>query len=285
LERAAKLAKERGLRTVAMFFDPHPTKVLAKPRAAPVLTTIERRRTLLLAMGADDVFVQPFDLELAGTSPEGFVNGVLAGKLNARGVIVGPDFRFGKGRAGDVESLRTLGSAHDMEVAVVEPVLVDGERVSSTAVRAHLAEGDVVGAARLLGRVHDVAGTVVRGDQRGRTIGFPTANLECEDVMLPADGVYAVVARRTTAPTEPRLAGVANLGIRPTFAAGRSVEVHLFDFDDNLYDAELRIGFVARVRGERKFDGIDALKAQIRRDAEDARAAIAASAEELLRWV
>jgi riboflavin kinase/FMN adenylyltransferase len=175
-----------------------------------------------------------------------------------------------------------------MDVTVVAPVTLEGERVSSTTVRAHLAKGDVHGAARLLGRAHDVRGTVVRGDQRGRTIGFPTANLACEDVVLPQDGVYAVVARRLDgsgrALGEP-IAGVANLGVRPTFAAGRSVEAHLFDFDADLYGEDLRVAFVARVRGERRFDGIEALRAQIANDARDARAAIAASDRELLRWL
>jgi riboflavin kinase/FMN adenylyltransferase len=288
LDAAGARAANGPLRTVAMFFDPHPTRVLAPERAAPLLTSVERRKELLLALGADDVVVQPFDRGLASMSPEDFVRAVLVEALGARAVVVGPDFRFGKGRAGDVEALRTIGLGHDMDVTVVAPVTLEGERVSSTTVRAHLAKGDVHGAARLLGRAHDVRGTVVRGDQRGRTIGFPTANLACEDVVLPQDGVYAVVARRLDgsgrALGEP-IAGVANLGVRPTFAAGRSVEAHLFDFDADLYGEDLRVAFVARVRGERRFDGIEALRAQIANDARDARAAIAASDRELLRWL
>jgi riboflavin kinase/FMN adenylyltransferase len=155
--------------------------------------------------------------------------------------------------------------------------------VSSTRIRALLAAGDVGMATKLLGRVPDVGGRVVEGDRRGRTIGFPTANLDCETVVMPEDGVYAVVAKLDG--EDDVLRGVANLGVRPTFAAGRSVEVHLFDFDREVYDRRLRVGFVERIREERKFDGLDALVAQIGKDAEDARRMIAAAAEGGWRWL
>ncbi len=286
LVRAARArAEERGLRAVAMFFDPHPSRVLAPDRAPPRLTTVERRRELLVGAGADEAVAWPFDLAFASLAPEAFVRDVLVDRLGARGVVVGPDFRFGQGRTGDLALLRALGGAHAFEVTVVEPVTVGGERVSSTAIRERLTAGDAEGAAALLGRVHDVDGTVVEGDRRGRAIGFPTANLDCDPVMLPADGVYAVVARRLDVSHAPRLAGVANLGIRPTFDAGRSVEVHLFDFDEDVYRARMRVGFVTRIRREERFEGLDALKAQIARDAARAREALSATDEELLRWV
>jgi riboflavin kinase / FMN adenylyltransferase len=157
--------------------------------------------------------------------------------------------------------------------------------VSSSRVRDLLQQGDVAGAATLLLRVHEVEGDVVRGDGRGRTIGFPTANLQCDPVLLPAEGVYAVVARDLTAPGAPLLRGVANLGRRPTFAAGPAVEVHLFDFDDTLYGHRLRVGFVDRVRGEKRFEGVQALTAQIGRDVETARVALARIDAERLAWV
>ena len=264
-----------GPAVTALTFDPHPAQVLAPDRAPPLLTTLERRRVLLKAFGADAVETLRFDRALAEESPETFVTTVLVERLGARGVVVGPDFRFGKGRGGDVETLRALGRVHGFEVREVDPVRIDGAVVSSTRVRAALALGDVEGAARLLGRVHDVGGEVIHGDHRGRTIGFPTANLRCEPVLLPSDGVYAVVAREAS--TGALLRGVANLGVRPTMDAGRSVEAHFFDFAGDLYAQSLRLGFVARLRGERKFDGLDALKAQIARDAADARASLDAA--------
>lgn len=285
VREARSQADARGLRAVALFFDPHPSRVLAPDRAPPLLTTVDRRVELLRRAGADEAVAWPFDRAFAALAPEVFVRDVLVGRLAARSVVVGPDFRFGRERSGDLPMLRALGEAHAFGVTVVDPVVLDGERVSSTWVRERLAAGDVEGAARLLGRVHDVDGTVVEGDRRGRTIGFPTANLRCDPVVLPADGVYAVVARRVDVPDGRRLGGVANLGVRPTFEAGRSVEVHLFDFDEEVYGARMRVGFVERIRPEQRFDGLEALKAQIARDAEAARRAVADVDEERVRWV
>ena len=282
---ARERADARGLRAVAMFFDPHPSRVLAPERAAPLLTTAARRAELLRAAGADDAIAWPFDERFAALEPEAFVREVLEGELGARGVVVGPDFRFGRGRGGDLAMLRSLGEESGLEVTVVEPVLLDGERVSSTGVRERLAAGDVGGAARLLGRVHDVDGLVVEGDRRGRTIGFPTANLACDDVMLPADGVYAIVARRLDVAGAPRLSGVMNIGVRPTVAAGRAVEAHLFDFAEDVYGARMRVGLVQRIRAEQKLPGLEALKAQIARDVDAARGVLETVPEEMLRWL
>jgi riboflavin kinase/FMN adenylyltransferase len=274
LDAARVLAGDR-LAVTALTFDPHPAQVLAPDRAPPLLTTLERRTVLLKAFGADAVEILRFDRALAEASPETFVTSVLVERLGARGVVVGPDFRFGKGRAGDVETLRALGLAHGFEVRAVAPVEIEGAVVSSTRVRAALTDGEVELAARLLGRVHDVGGEVIHGDHRGRTIGFPTANLRCEPVLLPSDGVYAVVAREPS--TGDVLRGVANLGVRPTVGAGRSVEAHLFDFDGDLYGRTIRVAFVARLRGEQRFDGLESLKAQIEKDAADARARLDAA--------
>lgn len=277
------MADRDGLEVVAMTFDPHPARVLAPERAPALLTTIDRRRELLLGQGADRVEVVSFDRTFASLSAEMFVQSRLVEGLSARGVVVGPDFRFGRGRGGDIETLRELGRKHGYEVVVVDPVRLDDEVVSSTRVRAVLGEGDVRMAAKLLGRVHDVAGTVVRGDGRGRSIGVPTANLDCEPVLLPKDGVYAVVARIIG--EEALLKGVANVGVRPTFAAGRSVEVHFLDLDRDLYGARIRVGFVERLREEQRFDGIEALRAQIARDVETARGVLAGEPEDSWRWI
>ena len=273
-----------GTTTVALFFNPHPA-VIVDPAAAPTpLTTLRRRQDLLRRAGADRVEALPFDQALANVSAERFATDVLARDLSARHVVVGPDFRFGRRAEGDVGVLRSVGAACGFTVHVVDPVTVAGERVSSTRIRSLLRDGEASDAAALLARYHDVDGEVVLGDQRGRTLGFPTANLQCEPVLLPADGVYAVAA---VTRDEPRVVrgGVANLGVRPTMNAGRSVEVHLFDFDGDLYGTMLRVAFVERVRSERRFTDLDALKAQIGRDTATARSYIERARKEWLAWL
>lgn len=283
LDAARAMATRDGSAVVALTFDPHPAAVLAPERAPALLTTIDRRRELLLAFGADRVEVVRFDRAFASLSPEAFVRSVLVESLDTHGVVVGPDFHFGKARAGDTDALRELGREHGFEVQTVGPVTLEGAVVSSTRVRQAVRAGDVRGAARLLGRLHDVDGRVVRGDGRGRSIGVPTANLDCDPVLLPEDGVYAVAARMLGEPDV--LLGVANLGVRPTFAAGRSVEVHLLDVDRDLYDARMRVAFVERLRGEQKFDGVEALKAQIARDAAEARKLLTTEPRTLWQWI
>ncbi|RLB57361.1 MAG: hypothetical protein DRJ42_00690 [Deltaproteobacteria bacterium] len=294
--RAREHNEEAGLAMVAMFFDPHPSAVLAPEHAPGSLTTATRRTELLLALGADRVHRQHFDRAFASQTPEEFVEQVLVQELGAKSVVIGPDFRFGKNRAGDGEMLAALGSRFGFDVRSVAPLEIDGARVSSTRIRSCLNAGDVGLATTLLGRVPDVAGRVVHGDHRGRTIGFPTANLDCEAVTIPADGVYAIVAKRIgkgspadsrsdSTDTGPLLRGVANLGVRPTFAAGRSVEVHLFDFEGDLYDQTLRVGFVGRLRGEQKFDGLEALVAQIGHDADAARELLGNQDREQWQWL
>lgn len=281
LDQARRVATPLGVSVTALSFHPHPAQVLAPERAPPILTTIERRRQLLLQRGADAVEVLTFDRALSGEAPESFVDRVLVKQLGARALVIGADFRFGKGAKGDVALLREMGPSRGFTVHVLEAVDVDGARVSSSRVRAALKDGDVALATRLLDRVHDVSGEVVLGHQRGRTIGVPTANLDVRAVLLPADGVYAVVARVG----ERIVWGVANLGVRPTVDAGRSTEVHLLDFDGDLYGQDLRVGFVARLRGETKFDGLDALKAQINKDIADAKRALSDADQETWGWI
>ena len=285
--RTRSAADGGPLRVVAMTFDPHPVQFVAPDRAPELLTTLERRVELLQGLGATDVVVRRFDAAFAALSPEQFAQRVLACELGARAVVVGADFRFGTGRAGDVNVLRRLGERHGFEVVEVPKVLVDDAPVSSSRVRTSLAQGNVELAARMLGRIHDTTRYVVRGDRRGRTIGIPTANLELAGTLTPAQGVYAVVARVLGEPATASgvHVGVANLGTRPTVAAGRSFEVHLLDFDRDIYDRQLRVGFVRRLRDEQRFPDLAALRAQIARDIAAARRAVEGCEPELLTWI
>lgn len=291
----AEAAGQGKLRVVALTFDPHPLHFIAPDRAPPLLTDVATRIELLRAAGADEVVVQPFDRAFSLLSPSDFVQQILVNKLRARALVVGSDFRFGAQRAGDVSALSTLGAPHGIAITTVPPVTQEGELVSSSHVRASLVRGEVERAARMLTRVHHLDRRVVAGHQRGRTIGFPTANLELEGLLAPADGVYAVSVRVLDAGTDAdasapdlsqqRLLGVANLGVRPTVTGGRSMEVHLLDFSGDLYGRTLRIGFVARLRGELKFPDLPALRAQIARDVEAGRAALQACDPRLLAWI
>jgi riboflavin kinase/FMN adenylyltransferase len=276
----AVAARHAGARVVALSFDPHPLALLAPERAPEPLTTIARRIELLCAAGADDVAVARFDARYAQLEPEAFVEEELVRRLGACAVMVGPDYRFGRGRAGDTALLRALGAVHGFGVEVLDVVgSREIARVSSTTVREALRAGDVPRASDLLGRPHELEGIVVKGHQRGRTIGFPTANLEGVCVMLPPDGVYAVAARvledGAVAESSACVGGMMNVGTRPTFAAGRSIEVHLFDVAADLYGKTVRVGLLARLRDEQRFAGVEALVAQLEKDRTAARAAIA----------
>jgi riboflavin kinase / FMN adenylyltransferase len=290
---AAQAAGRGPMRVVALTFDPHPLHFMASHRAPPLLTDVPRRIELLRDAGADEVVVQTFDRAFSLLSPADFVEQILRQKLHAGAMVVGTDFRFGAQRAGDVAMLEELGAPHGMSITTVPPVTLAGELVSSSHVRAALLRGDVDTASRMLTRVHDLARRVVVGHQRGRTIGFPTANLELEGLLAPADGVYAVSVRVLDGDPEAiepgstgeRLLGVANLGVRPTMNGGRSMEVHVLDFSGDLYGRMLRIGFVARLRGEIKFPDLAALRAQIGRDVEAARVALKACDTRLLAWI
>jgi len=274
-----------SLRVVAMTFDPHPMQFVAPERAPGLLTEPARRAELLRAFGADEVVFKRFDASFAALTPDQFVEQALVQELGARAVVVGEDFRFGAGRAGDVPALHRFGKALGFRVVDVPKLVLDGEAISSSRIREALINGNVELAARMLGRAHDVTRRVVQGHQRGRTIGIPTANLELSGTLLPADGVYAVVARVMDDDDATPHLGVANLGTRPTVAAGRSVEVHLLDFARDIYGRELRVGFVARIRAEQRFTGLPELKVQIESDIAAARAAIAQAEPGLLTWI
>jgi len=272
--RLAARAAASGLRSVLVTFDPHPLEIV-NPAAAPQLLTLPDERTELLAsMGIDYVAIVPFTRNLQRYEPDAFVDVVLSRGLRMRELLIGYDHGFGRGREGDVEMLQTLGDARGFHVEVVAPVsLGDGRPVSSTAVRRAVAGGDLATAARALGRPYSVSGRVVRGDQRGRSLGFPTINLGVPSArkLLPPDGVYAVKAHTPTGV----FGGMMNLGGRPTFGDTRtSLEAHLFDAAGDWYDARVRIDFITRIRDTMRFSGPDALREQLRRDEESARRAL-----------
>jgi riboflavin kinase/FMN adenylyltransferase len=274
ITRARQLAAANDALTVVLTFDPHPSALLAPARAPQMLTSIERRIELLAEAGVDAVVVEPFTRELAGVAPNAFVDDVVIFALRARAIIVGYDFSYGQGRTGTVDALRAHGVHAGIEVAVVPPVAIDGEIAASTKVRSHLRAGDLGRAERMLGRPWDIDGVVVHGAERGRAIGVPTANIDPEVELAIAPGIYAVTLSVEGGPAMP---AVASLGTNPTFVeAGRLVlEVHVLDWDGEIYDRRVRTTFVARLRDELKFDSVAALVAQIQRDIASARAALA----------
>ena len=270
LTRARDLAEANDAVTVALTFDPHPSSVVGKCVAPPMLASLERRLELLEAAGADAVVIEPFTPELAGKAPHAFVDDVVLFALHARAIVVGYDFTYGHGRAGTTDALRAHGARAGIEVAVVPAVEVEGEVASSTRIRAYLREGDVKAAARLLGRHWDIDGKVVHGAKRGRAIGIPTANIAPTSDLVIAPGIYAVTLATRGGKSMP---AVASLGRNPTFVeqGGLVLEVHVLDFDGDLYDQHVRTTFVSRIRDELKFDSVDALVAQIHSDIDIAR--------------
>jgi len=269
-------AKAHGLLPLVLTFDPHPTEVLGGSTRPP-LTVLERKVELIERLGPElGVVVEPFTLELSKLSPAEFARDFIGALLNAKIVIVGENFRFGHSRSGDLDSLSELGRELGF-VARASALSGDAEGpYSSTRARAALAAGELDAVARVLGRPHSLSGRVVTGAQRGRTIGVPTANLGEVREALPPYGVYAVLVDLVEDGVARALAtGVANIGLRPTVSAGFSVEVHLFDFDGDLYDKTLRVHLVSRLREERKFSGLPELKAQIEKDSAKARHALA----------
>lgn len=271
-------ANALGLVPVALTFDPHPSEVLGRGKL-PVLTRLERKLELMgRACPGLTVVVEPFTRDLAALEAPVFAEKLLAGALGARLVLVGEEFRFGRGRSGDLAMLRELGATLGFE-ARAEALRGDVEGAfSSSRVRAALAAGRLEEVERQLGRPHAISGVVVPGAGRGRTIGVPTANLGEVREALPPYGVYACLVDRV-APDGARALGRAavNIGERPTLAAGFSIEAHLLDLSADLYGAELRLHFVARLREERRFPGIEELTAQIARDLAAARAALASA--------
>jgi riboflavin kinase/FMN adenylyltransferase len=272
VRRAREIADERGLQVVAVTFDPHPMAVLRPEHAPTTLTTLEVRAGLLGEAGADAVLAVPFDRSVASWSPEEFIQRVLIDSLHAAAVVVGANFRFGNRASGDVATLREAGERLGFEA---EGIPLDGgpQVWSSTYVRMSLAAGDVAGAAEALGRPYSVRGVVVRGDQRGRELGFPTANVPTpETTAVPPDGVYAGWLRRLdTGETYP---AAISVGTNPTFhgVRARRVESYVLDRTDlELYGVEVEVRFVDRLRGMVAFDSVEALIEQMKDDVDRAR--------------
>jgi riboflavin kinase/FMN adenylyltransferase len=288
---AAKVsARGLGGPPSALTFEPHPARVLAPHYAPPLISSPARKRELLAAAGVEDLVIQPFDRAFAATEPERFLD--LLAATFASEVVVGADFTYGRERGGTVDTLRAGLAQRGRRLHVVSPIAVNGLVVSSTKIREFTLEGRVEAAAQLLGRPFDLEGDVVRGAGRGRKLGWPTANIRTAAELLPGVGVYAVRARLVEPPPAsptptyvppilgPPLRGAANLGLNPTFrddahAGSRRepllLEVHLLDFDQDLYGRTLRVEFVHRLRDERRFPNVEALKEQIGRDVAAAR--------------
>jgi riboflavin kinase / FMN adenylyltransferase len=272
ISTSARHAKEAGGTPIVVTFDPHPVKVL-RPNHAPHLITATRHKIALIRdLGVGHLLVLHFDRTFAATSPEEFVAQLVANSRPLREICVGHEWSFGKGRAGNLALLKQLGLTHNFNVVGVEAVTVNGEVVSSTAIRKAVAEGNLIKATQMLGREYTILGTVIAGEKLGRKLGFPTANLSAHSEQFPPNGVYVVEARR--AGTLHR--GVANLGYRPTVSGEkpeRLLELHLFDLDRDIYGEELEVRFLHYLRPEQKFENVEALKTQIARDVEQAREA------------
>jgi riboflavin kinase/FMN adenylyltransferase len=271
---ARDAAARLGVPLAVVSFDPHPRRWF-QPDAAPFrLMTPDQMARALEPLGVDRLYLLPFDGEMAAMTDEQFARDVLGDGLGIQHAAVGFDFTFGKGRTGSPAALRRYGEAAGFTVSVAERLDdADGLKLSSSAVREALKAGDMARAAAILGRPFAIAGEVIHGDKRGRTIGVPTANISLGGYMRPAYGIYAT---RTRLPDGRVIDGVANLGVRPMYPTDDPLlEVWLFDFNEELYGETVETELVAFLRGEMKFDGLDALKVQIEQDARDARAALA----------
>jgi riboflavin kinase/FMN adenylyltransferase len=276
LETAVELAREAGGQSGLVTFDPHPVEVLAPEKAPARLATLERRLEIVETLGLDLVLVVPFDAETAAMEAADFVQQVLLDTLDMAHISVGPDCRFGHARAGDRALLEAIGRRADFQVAAVQPVIHGSERISSSRIRSAIAAGDVAEAHAMLGRPHRLSGAVIRGDGRGRTLGFPTANLvPPRGLLLPKTGVYhgAVLVHGA------RHGAVINVGVKPTFGPDSPirVEAHMLDHSEDLYGQEITVLFHNHIRSEQPFPNVEALVDQVKRDIDAARALEATS--------
>jgi len=271
--RAVQRAFHERRPAIVATFDPHPVRYF-KPDVPPFrLTSLDQREALFAHAGADAMLVFEFGEELRSTTPQEFVTRLLAERIGAAGVVTGDDFTFGKMRAGNIELLRTLGAQYGVAAETVAPVLLDGTRISSGRIREALIAGDTGLATRLMSRDFAVEGVVQGGDKRGRELGYPTANLVLGDYQRPRYGIYAV---RVTLEDGCEHPGVASLGTRPTFDPPQELlEAHLLDFDGDLYGQKIEVALHAFIREERKFESVDALMAEMKRDEAEARKLLA----------
>ena len=272
LREVQEAAVATGHTSALVTFDPHPSRLLTPDNAPPLLTTVRQKLELIERASIDVAVLIPFDRPFAALSPERFGRDVLVGALHARRLFVGPNFFFGRDRRGDVEFLRRFAATGGPEVTVIPPRIDDGEAISSSRIRAALAAGDLDAVHRMLGRPYRVDGKVVTGQHKGKLLGIPTANLALENEMVPPDGVYVTEFEISGR----RFGSVTNIGQRPTFpAAGHAVETHILDFDEQIYGEDVRLRFLARLRDERRFPDLDALREQIGRDIDAARRLLA----------
>ncbi|HWP24540.1 MAG TPA: bifunctional riboflavin kinase/FAD synthetase [Candidatus Binatia bacterium] len=256
-------ARQLAIPSVVLTFEPHPLKVLAPDRAPKMLLTHKEKMRLLQDLGVDIVIVQHFDLAFAQIGAEEFVRELFVARLKPRRIWVGRDLRFGQGRKGSVADLQRWALDLGFEVSIVEPILVDGVRVSSSRVRQLISEGKVDEVKPLLGRYHFVSGKVVGGQRRGKDLGFPTANIAAQTEVLPLDGIYATLFQLGSR----ALPSVSSVGFNPTFGPGpRTVESYIFDFHEDIYGERARLSFIKRIREEKKFSSPDDLVKQIKAD-------------------
>ena len=268
MQTVVERAKTVNAQATAITFDPHPRAVLHPESAPPLLQTLDQRLANFEVLGIEQAIVIPFTQEFASNPAEDFLHDIVHDRLHAIEVYLGKGFAFGRGRGGNIELLRRMSEELGFFADEVPEVCVRGKRVSSSLIRALLSEGRVNLARRMLGRPYGVEGVIIRGNQRGRTIGFPTANLKPHNRVVPQNGVYATASlvdgtwRRS----------ITNVGVRPTFDEGSdvSIESYIFDFEGDLYGDVLRVRFLHRIRDERKFSGINELKAQIQKDTDRA---------------
>ena len=279
LKKLTERASRTGRTSLLLTFEPHPLELLRPERAPMLLTTRTEKLAVLADAGVDVVAIVPFTHELSEHSAEAFVDRILRDRFRLSALLIGHDHGFGKGRAGDVDTLRSLGQSRGFDVDVIPPVqTADGEPVSSTLIRRTIDTGDLDRAEEALGRRYSVLGTVVPGDARGRTLGFPTLNVQPESPrkLVPPDGVYAVEVETSVG----RFGGMMNLGGRPTFGEERrTIEAHLFDTSADFYGDVVRVGFVARLRDTRRFAGPTELMQQLTHDELGARRALTLLAE------
>ena len=268
IQQVLTQAKKFKLASLVLTFDPPPLAFLAPERCPPSLTTLPKKVEILEQLGVDAVLFARFDAYLQQMSPDTFVRQVLLQRLHARQVIIGYDWQFGKGRSGNAEALKQLGERYQFGVMIVGPVQVHGKPVHSTRVREAIAASRLDLASELLGRRYSIMGEVIKGEGRGRQIGFPTANIDVGGQMLPPSGVYAVRVK-----VEGRMFdGVLNMGNRPTFNGQKfQIESHLFDFEEMVYGKEIEIFFIEKIRDERKFPNPEMLIDQIKQDAATAK--------------
>lgn len=263
IRRVIEKALETGSKSVLITFFPHPLKILAPERAPRLLQTLDDRLDSLSETGLDAVFVIDFTMEFSRLSPEEFIRDYLVHSLNTRELFVGGDVLFGRNRSGNIETLRENGRKYGFAVNIVEPVIIDGVRVGSSLIRKLIARGEMESVSRYLGRDFSICGTVVRGDRVGRKIGFPTANIATKTECLPADGVYAGKLLLG----EEMLPCAAHIGARPTFGkTEKTIEAHILDFHGDIYDREIRLFFMKRIREAEAFSDEAELKKVIESD-------------------